>query len=132
MLSDNARTFDAFCEPAEKLFEAFRLAELNTHALTTTYLYHSSRHPLLSGDDDKSHTPKTGDHAATRSSIRYARDRRPFKPGSCLVAPVSLRVCHRIERISRGRRSRSFRRRRFSKTTTFGPSDTDSARAGRS
>jgi hypothetical protein len=56
MLSDNARTLDAFCEPAEKLFEAFRLAELNTHALTTTYLYHSSRHPLLRGGEDKSHT----------------------------------------------------------------------------
>lgn len=59
MLADNARTLDAFCEPAEKLFEAFRLAEFNTHALTTTYLYHSSRHPLQHGGDDKSHTPKS-------------------------------------------------------------------------
>src|SRR6478735_7253945 len=59
MLADNARTLNAFCEPAEKLFEAFRLAEFNTHALTTTYLYHSSRHPLQHGGDDKSHTPKS-------------------------------------------------------------------------
>jgi hypothetical protein len=34
MLANNAGSLDAFCEPAEKLLEAFRLTEFNTHALT--------------------------------------------------------------------------------------------------
>jgi hypothetical protein len=38
MLANNAGTLDAFCEPAEKLFEALRLTEFNTHALTHHFL----------------------------------------------------------------------------------------------
>jgi len=53
MLSDDARTLDTLGEPAEKLLEAFRLAEFNTHALTTTYLYHSTRHPRPHGGNGK-------------------------------------------------------------------------------
>ena len=53
MLADDARTLDTLGEPAEKLLEAFRLAEFNTHALTTTYLYHSPCHPRLLGGDSK-------------------------------------------------------------------------------
>lgn len=46
MLTNNAGSLDPFCEPAEKLFEAFRLTEFNTHALTHHFLYYrSARHP---------------------------------------------------------------------------------------
>lgn len=44
MLANNAGSLDAFCEPAEKLFEAFRLTEFNTHALTHHFLYYCSTH----------------------------------------------------------------------------------------
>ena len=53
MLADDARTLDTLGEPAEKLLEAFRLAEFNTHALTTTYLYDSTCHPRLHGGEGK-------------------------------------------------------------------------------
>jgi hypothetical protein len=33
VLANNARTLDAFCEPAEKLLKAFRITEFNSHAL---------------------------------------------------------------------------------------------------
>lgn len=45
MLTNNAGSLDPFCEPAEKLFKAFRLTEFNTHALTHHFLYYrSARH----------------------------------------------------------------------------------------
>jgi hypothetical protein len=33
VLTNNARSLDAFCEPAEKLLKAFRITEFNSHAL---------------------------------------------------------------------------------------------------
>jgi hypothetical protein len=33
VLANNARTLDAFCEPAEKLLKAFRITDFNSHAL---------------------------------------------------------------------------------------------------
>lgn len=53
MLADDARTLDTLGEPAEKLLEALRLADFNTHALTTTYLYHSTCHLRLPGGGGK-------------------------------------------------------------------------------
>jgi hypothetical protein len=46
VLANNARSLDAFCEPAEKLLKAFRITDFNSHALNH-HLYASRVLALL-------------------------------------------------------------------------------------